>query len=105
MNNKAQENRNEYKTMRLLEAVGYACFRMAASNGVFDVIAVSTIDVLLVKVKSNRLPSAEEMETLQNFACPANARKLVHVWQDRKRLPEVSEIGSSTNFDADFDAK
>jgi len=53
MNKKAKGNRNEYKTMRLLEAVGYECFRMAASKGAFDVIAVSQTDVLLVRVKSN----------------------------------------------------
>ena len=92
MNKKAKGNRNEYKTMRLLESVGYECFRMAASKGVFDVIAVSPSDVLLVQVKSNRLPSAFEMETIKSFACPVNARKLVHVWQDRKRLPIVKEV-------------
>ena len=67
MNRKAKEKRNEYKTMRLLEAVGYECFRMAASKGAFDVIAVSASDVLLVQVKSNRLPSAFEMEIIRAF--------------------------------------
>ncbi len=92
MNKKAKGNRNEYKTMCLLEAVGYECFRMAASKGAFDVIAVSASDVLLVQVKSNRMPSAFEMETIKDFTCPTNARKLVHVWQDRKRLPIVKEV-------------
>ncbi|MGI8468970.1 MAG: hypothetical protein ACR2N3_11030 [Pyrinomonadaceae bacterium] len=92
MNRKAKGNRNEYKTMRLLESIGYECFRMAASKGAFDVIAVSVSDVLLIQVKSNRLPSQFEMETIRAFACPANARKLVHVWQDRKRLPIVKEV-------------
>ena len=92
MNKKAKGNHNEYKTMRLLEAAGYTCFRMAASKGAFDVIAVSHSDVLLVQVKSNRMPSAFEMETIKNFACPINARKLVHVWQDRQALPVVREV-------------
>ena len=92
MNKKAKGNRNEYKTMRLLESIGYECFRMAASKGAFDVIAVSPTDVLLVQVKSNRPPSAFETETIKNFECPANARKLVHVWHDRKRLPIVKEV-------------
>ncbi len=92
MNKKAKGNRNEYKTMRLLEAVGYEVFRMAASKGAFDVIAVSVSDVLLVQVKSNRMPSAFEMDTIKEFACPANARKIIHVWQDRKRLPVVKEV-------------
>ncbi len=42
--------------MRLLEAVGYICFRMAGSLGVFDVIAVSATDILLIQVKLNRMP-------------------------------------------------
>lgn len=92
MNKKAKGNRNEYKTMRLLESVGYACFRMAGSLGVFDVIAVSQTDVLLIQVKSNRLPSAFEMEAIKLFACPPNARKIIHVWHDRKRLPTVKEV-------------
>ena len=74
MNCKAKGNRNEYKTMRLLEAVGYECFRMAASKGAFDVTAVSPSDVLLIQVKSNRLPSAFEMETIKAFECPPNVR-------------------------------
>lgn len=92
MKRKQKGTRNEYKTMRLLETVGYECFRMAASKGAFDVIAVSVSDVLLIQVKSNRMPSAFEMETIKAFECPANARKLVHVWQDRKRLPIVCEV-------------
>lgn len=78
--------------MRVLEAAGYACFRMAASKGAFDVIAVSGSDVLLIQVKSNRMPSTFEMETIKAFECPPNDRKPVHVWQDRKRLPVVKEI-------------
>ncbi len=92
MNKKAKGNRSEYKTMRHLEAVGYACFRMAASKGVFDVIAVSPFDILLVQVKSNRMPSTFEMETIKAFECPINARKIVHVWQDRKSVPLIKEI-------------
>ncbi len=72
MNRKAEENRNEYKTMRLLKSVGYECFRMAASKGAFDVIAVSPSDVLLIQVKSNRFPSSLEMETIKAFECLLN---------------------------------
>ncbi len=92
MNCKAKGNRNEYKTMRLLESLGYACTRAAASLGVFDIIGVSATDVLLVQVKSNRMPSACELETIKLFACPPNARKLIHIWQDRRRLPRVLEV-------------
>ena len=92
MNRKAKGNRNEYKTMRILEAVGYICFRMAGSLGVFDVIAVSATDILLVQVKSNRMPSRAELETIKNFICPLPARKFVHIWQDRNSTPIVKEF-------------
>jgi len=78
--------------MALLEASGYACTKSGASLGVFDVIGVSAADFVVVQVKSNRWPGAEEMETLRAFRAPANCRKLVHVWRDRQKLPDVKEI-------------
>lgn len=78
--------------MRLLESAGYCCTRAAASFGVFDIVAISATDILLVQVKSNRLPSAPEIEAIKLFVAPANCRKLVHVWHDRKRLPRVLEV-------------
>lgn len=92
MNKKAKGNRNEYKTIRLLESLGYECMRSAASLGTFDVIGISKSDVVLVQVKSNKLPSAIETETIKLFACPFNCRKVIHVWLDRKRLPIVKEL-------------
>lgn len=92
MNRKAKGNRNEYKTIRLLESLGYECFRMAGSLGRFDVIGISASDVLLVQVKSNRLPGSVEIEAIKELLTPLNCRKLIHVWQDRKRLPIVKEI-------------
>lgn len=92
MNRKAKGNRNEYKTMRLLENVGYTCFRMAASKGIFDVIAVCETEILLIQIKSNRMPSRAELETIKNFVCPLAARKLIHVWQDRNPIPIIKEI-------------
>ncbi len=92
MNKKAKGNRSEYKTMRLLEIVGYICFRMAGSLGVFDVIAVSATDILFIQVKSNRMPSRAELETIKSFTCPLPARKLIHVWQDRNNTSIIKEF-------------
>lgn len=92
MNRKAKGNRNEYKTIKLLESLGYSCFRMAGSLGEFDVIGISATDFVCVQVKSNRMPGTVELETIKNFNAPRNCRKLIHVWQDRKRLPVVKEI-------------
>lgn len=98
MNKKAKGNRNEYKTMRMLEAIGYVCFRMAGSIGVFDVIAVSATDILFVQVKSNRMPSRSELDAIEGFICPLPARKMIHVWKDRDSIPIVKEFGRSSKL-------
>ena len=92
MNTKAKGNRNEYRSMRVLEAAGYAVTRSAASLGAWDIIGVSSADVVLLQVKSNRWPCPAEMETLRSFVCPPNCRKLVHRWRDGVTLPNVREI-------------
>lgn len=92
LNPKRKGTRNEHRTMRLLEAAGYSCLRSAASLSEFDVVAIEATDVLLVQVKTNRWPDTAEMEGLKLFRCPANARKIVHRWKDRSRLPDVKEL-------------
>ncbi len=92
MNRKAKGSRAEHRSMRMLEAAGYSCTRAAASLGLFDIIGVSSTDVVLVQVKTRDWPYAAEMETLNGFQCPPNARKLIHRYVDGKRLPDVREI-------------
>jgi Holliday junction resolvase-like predicted endonuclease len=92
LNAKAKGNRAEYKSIALLEAAGYRCTRAAASLGVFDLVAIGQDDVVLVQVKSNRGPSGKEMEAIKAFPCPANARKFIHVWKDRQKVPDVRTI-------------
>ena len=92
MNSKRKGSRNEHRTMKLLESMGYACTRAAASLGVWDVVGVGPTDFVLVQVKSNSWPDAAEMEGMKMFRAPSNARKLVHRWRDRTRLPDVREI-------------
>jgi len=91
-NRKAKGTRNEHRSMRLLEAAGYACTRAAASLGAWDIIAIGSADVVLVQVKTRDWPGSVELETLRLFSAPANARKLIHRWRDRQRLPDVREL-------------
>lgn len=93
MNAKRKGTRNEHRSMQLLEASGYAVTRAAASLGVWDLIAIGPTDIVLVQVKTNAWPGSVEMETLTLFKAPPNARKLVHRWRDRCRLPDVREVG------------
>jgi Holliday junction resolvase len=92
VNAKAKGTRNEYKTIRLLEADGYRCTRAAASLGLWDIIGIRENDIVLCQVKSNRNPGAKEMEAIRLFKAPANCRKLVMVWKDRQREPKTMEI-------------
>ena len=62
--------------------------------GVFDIVGIGSSDIVLVQVKTRDWPGAEEMETLLEFRCSANCRKLIHRWRDRQRLPDVKEISS-----------
>jgi hypothetical protein len=92
MNAKAKGTRNEHRSMAILEASGYAPPRAAASLGVWDIIGIGATDLILVQVKTCDWPGAVEMEQLREFRCPPNAKKLVHRWRDRARLPDVKEI-------------
>jgi Holliday junction resolvase len=92
MNAKRKGTRNEHRSMRLLEASGYSVTRAAASLGAWDIIGISATDVVLCQVKSNAWPGSAEMETLRDFAAPPNARKIVHRWRDRQRVPDVRAV-------------
>lgn len=52
MNAKRKGTRNEHRSIALLETAGYACTRAAASLGAWDIIGVSSADVVLVQVKT-----------------------------------------------------
>lgn len=78
--------------MALLEAAGYQCTKSGASLGCWDIIGIGRNDFVLVQVKTRDYPGAAEMETLKNFVAPQNAKKLIHRWKDRQRLPDVREI-------------
>ncbi len=91
-NAKAKGTRNEHRSKALLEAAGYAVTRAGASLGVWDLIGIGSTDVVLCQVKTRDWPGTAEMETLRAFPAPANARKLVHRWRDRQRLPDVREM-------------
>jgi Holliday junction resolvase len=92
-NAKAKGSRNERRSMSVLEAAGYRCTRSAASLGEWDIVGIGSTDFVLVQVKTRDWPGAVEMETLKLFPVPPNARKLVHRWRYRQRLPDVKEIG------------
>ena len=78
--------------MAILESAGYVCTKAGASLGAWDIIGVGSTDFVLLQVKTRDWPGSGEMETLKSFLAPQNARKLVHRWRDRQRLPDVREL-------------
>lgn len=89
---KRKGTRNEHRSIRILESAGYQCTRAAASLGAWDIVGIGSTDVVLCQVKTRDWPSSVEMETLKLFSAPPFARKLVHRWRDRQRLPDVKEL-------------
>ena len=92
MNAKRKGSRNEYRSIAIFEAAGYRCTRAAGSLGVFDVIAISSTDIILCQIKTRDWPSSFEMESIRNFKAPANCRRLIHRWRDRQPEPDVKEV-------------
>ena len=93
MTNYAQGRRAEYRTMRLLESLGYICTRSASSKGPWDVVGVSSSDVVLVQVKTGKSgPSRAEVEELRELKRPQNCRIFLHWWKERTSAPEVTEL-------------
>src|SRR5256885_2080458 len=92
VNTKAKGNRNEHRSIGLLECAGYLCCRSAASLGAWDIIGISAADIVLVQVKTRDWPGSAETEILREFKAPGNCRKLIHRWRDRQRVPDVKEI-------------
>ena len=91
-NGYAKGAKREHRSMEVLESAGFRCFRTAGSHGAFDVIGISATSLLLVQVKSRDWPGVLETETLREFPVPTNAKKLIHRWRDRQRLPDVKEV-------------
>lgn len=92
MNAKAKGTRNEHRSRVLLESVGYAVTRAAASLGAWDLIGISSTDVVVVQVKTRDWPGSVEMEGLMGFPVPPGVRKLVHRWRHGARRPDVREL-------------
>jgi Holliday junction resolvase len=92
MNAKAKGSRNERRSRVILESAGYVVTRAAASLGCWDLVGIGSTDIVLVQCKTRDWPSAVELEALQLFPAPPNARKLVHRWRDRERRPDVREL-------------
>lgn len=94
MNQYRKGRAREYRTMRLLEAVGYSAFRMAGSHSPVDVIGLDGLGLRLIQVKSGRAGvTPQEREKLALLPRPKNATVEVWKWPDRSRDPLIEVVG------------
>jgi len=98
-NTKQKGNRNENKSRKILEGMGYQVTRSARSEGVFDLIAINQFYIVLVQVKTRDWPSKEEMERIEQFKCPSNCAKVVHRWRDGESRPDTRTVQLGQTFD------
>lgn len=83
----------EYRTMRLLEAIGYACTRAASSKGMWDVIAIRAQDIRLVQVKAGVAgPTRHDREAIREVVVPAMCSKEIWWWKARAAEPLVEVL-------------
>ena len=90
---KAKGARRERATIKELEKEGYSCTKAGGSLGTWDIIGVHPeLCPVLVQVKSNRVPGKAEL--LRMAEAPGKGcHKLVYVWIDYHREPDVYWVG------------
>ncbi len=94
-NTKAKGSRNERKAMAWYAALGYKCIKAGASLGEFDVWALGEHDGYLVQVKTNSKVSKAEVARMESFQCPPFMHKVLFIWHDRVKEPEIIPIARS----------
>jgi Holliday junction resolvase-like predicted endonuclease len=93
MSNKSKGRRNEYKAIKILRDQGYQCTRSAASLGVWDIIAISETHIKLVQVKTNKMPSQNEIKNMRDYKAPTICSKEVWLFKDKEPLPIIKVVG------------
>ena len=92
MNAKAKGTRNEHRSIKLYEDLGYSTMRSARSAGVFDFHAWNAFHGVYVQVKTGRWPGTSEMDILREEHIPPGCQKIVHRWMPHRHRPDVKEV-------------
>jgi len=90
----AKGYRNEKRSRELLESEGAVVIEARGSHGLWDLVAMwpDTDRAAVVQVKSNRGPSRTETQAMTALRLPSFCQKLVHIWWDRAKLPDIVTI-------------
>lgn len=101
MSTRAKGRRNEIKAKKILEELGYAVqlapnpTRWSRQNdlfGLWDLIAVSGLDIRFIQVKSNTPPYGKQRKKYAAFVCPSEASKEIWVFYDRVKEPKIIQL-------------
>jgi len=98
----AKGYRNEKRSRELLESEGALVVEARGSHGLWDLVALwpDTDQAAVVQVKTNRPPGRAEMQAMTALRVPSFCKKLLHIWKDRVKLPEIIEIRKALAFAA-----
>lgn len=80
------------RSARVLEAAGYRCTKLDGAFGEFDILGLSSVGVILVRICQDKIPFERYLDDLRAVTAPPNCRKMLHVWKPRRHLPEAIEL-------------
>lgn len=80
----------ERKSIAVLTAAGYVCSHVGIDS--FNIIGIGRSDIVLVQTAANEWPDAKQLRGMKALTVPRNAKKLVHLWKNYARIPEVKEV-------------
>lgn len=90
--NPRKQSRLITRSILVLSAGGYRCTRLHGEFGQFDIVAVSSTDVLLCKACEGKPPWTGAIAELQAVPGPPNCRKALHIWRSEDELPAYVEL-------------
>ena len=78
----------EIRAVHELKRRGYIAFRSAGSRSPFDVVGISSSEILLLQVKSGRKHLKDEIRKLKEIKVPKCVRKQVWLFGRRLKIIE-----------------
>ncbi len=90
---KAKGYRTERKATEILRRSDFYVVRSGGSLGPFDLVALRRDAVLLIQCKTNRGPSAEEIERIREYSRSLpNARCEIWLFRDYAPEPKIVRV-------------
>jgi len=78
------------RSIEALKVAGYNC--SPAQLGPWQIVGLSSTDCVLVYISDCWPVKPWIPDQLKQVAAPANAKRIIHYWPARARLPRVTEI-------------